>query len=490
MGNTGKKIYLRLEEYTTGDGLATGNYKVNDSGDPDYVAPVTDTGTCPLPAAADTTNPTFPTSLTAPFRDTTSIGLNWGSSDNVEVVKQRLYWKPAASGTYNRIYVSKSTGAYTVTGLTDGTSYNFYIKAWDRYGNITNSNTLTYSTVASDTTNPTFTTQPYWSSSTQTSFTVNWVASDNVGVTTQLFYYKESFNPTYTMVNIGSGDTSRIQSGLASGTTYNIYIEAYDAAGNFVTSNVVNATTDSATPVSVSPTYKYYDSFGGSFTLTISNASGSWSSSDNATWLSNNPTSGTSGSTTVTAAENTDNFPKSGRVTITNNGNSAFCDVDIDEGFGGCLIHGSKITMVDGSIRNIEDLVVGDVLLGAKIKNFIDTNDINKLREQKLNELNFNDSNSIVTKIEALTRQRVISLNDGLFTATPHHTHIYKLDGKWVFMPLGLLDKGDIIMDRDGNEIVVYKREVINEEHTVYKLTLESPTHTFFGNNILTHNIK
>lgn len=54
-GNTGYKAWLTLEEYDINTGLATGNYKPNDSGDPDYVAPVYDTTMCPLPTANDYT---------------------------------------------------------------------------------------------------------------------------------------------------------------------------------------------------------------------------------------------------------------------------------------------------------------------------------------------------------------------------------------------------------------------------------------------------
>lgn len=306
------------------------------------------------------------------------------------------------------------------------------------------------------------------------------------------YLVNESPTPYLGSKDVAIGTTSTTITGLPEGTSVNnievFYKDEY--GGSIDTTNNVSATTDApVTPVSVSPTYVFYGSNGGSFTLTISNASGSWTATDNASWLSESPTSGTGSSTTVTVSTNNDPFLKAGRVIISNNGNTAFCDVDIDAG-AGCLIHGSQISMLDGTYRNIEDLIIGDTLLGANIQDFEDTNDLNHLREQKLKEMNFVKSTSVITKIEPLRQPRVISLNDGLFTATPHHTHVYKQNDEWVFMPLGMLEEGDTIMDMDGNEIVIYKRDIINEEHTVYKLTLESPNHTFFGNNILTHNVK
>jgi len=47
--NTGFKAWTTLEEYNVATGAATGNTKPNDSGDPDYVAPVYDPAICPLP---------------------------------------------------------------------------------------------------------------------------------------------------------------------------------------------------------------------------------------------------------------------------------------------------------------------------------------------------------------------------------------------------------------------------------------------------------
>lgn len=45
----GYVAYTTLEEYTVSTGINTGNTKDNDSGDPDYIGPVYDPETCPLP---------------------------------------------------------------------------------------------------------------------------------------------------------------------------------------------------------------------------------------------------------------------------------------------------------------------------------------------------------------------------------------------------------------------------------------------------------
>lgn len=47
--NTGFKAWTTLEEYYIDSGQATGNEKPNNPGDPDYIAPIYDPTTCPLP---------------------------------------------------------------------------------------------------------------------------------------------------------------------------------------------------------------------------------------------------------------------------------------------------------------------------------------------------------------------------------------------------------------------------------------------------------
>lgn len=44
--HTGKKRFLQLEQYNVLTGIATGEYKDNDLGDPDYIAPF-DSPSCP-----------------------------------------------------------------------------------------------------------------------------------------------------------------------------------------------------------------------------------------------------------------------------------------------------------------------------------------------------------------------------------------------------------------------------------------------------------
>jgi chitinase len=92
-------------------------------------------------AAADTSKPTKPASLTAASVTTTSVRLAWQkSTDNVGVKSYAVY-KDAAYLTYT------AKTEVTITNLKPGTSYTFYVAAQDAAGNISAaSNKITVTT--------------------------------------------------------------------------------------------------------------------------------------------------------------------------------------------------------------------------------------------------------------------------------------------------------------------------------------------------------
>ena len=95
---------------------------------------------------ADTQAPTAPSSLVSTAKTTTSITLSWtGSTDNTAVTGYNVYM--------NNVLKTTVTGLTTsITGLTAGTAYSFFIKAKDAAANISlASNTITVSTSASTT---------------------------------------------------------------------------------------------------------------------------------------------------------------------------------------------------------------------------------------------------------------------------------------------------------------------------------------------------
>ena len=92
----------------------------------------------------DTEAPTAPSSLTSSNVTETTLDLSWtASTDNVGVASYDVYQDAALLG-------NTSSTSYSVSGLTAGTSYDFYVIAKDAAGNqSTASNTETVSTNSS-----------------------------------------------------------------------------------------------------------------------------------------------------------------------------------------------------------------------------------------------------------------------------------------------------------------------------------------------------
>ncbi|MGE0076386.1 MAG: endonuclease [Bacteroidales bacterium] len=189
--------------------------------------------------SSDTQAPTAPTNLAASSVAQTTLTLGWtASTDNVGVTGYDIY----KNGT---LLASATTTSYSVTGLTAGTSYTFYVKAKDAAGNVSSaSSSISVTTTAStsDTQAPTAPTNLATSSVAQTSLTLSWTAStDNVGVTGYDIYKNGTLLATSTT-------TSYSVTGLTASTSYSFYVKAKDAAGNVSSaSSTVSATTSAAT---------------------------------------------------------------------------------------------------------------------------------------------------------------------------------------------------------------------------------------------------
>ena len=148
---------------------------------------------------------------------------------------------------------------------------------------------------------------------------------------------------------------------------------------------------------------------------------------------------------------------------------------------GCCFIAGTKITMADGSIKNIEDVQIGDELIGKD-----------------------GSVNTVLEYVRPVLGERtLISLNDSVPFITNDHP-VYMKDGTWKsFDPvatkskykklsdwnIGKLEVGDVIETGDG---VGFKIEAMSEysdrdDLQVYNFSLNG-NHTYIANNLVVHN--
>ena len=154
-----------------------------------------------------------------------------------------------------------------------------------------------------------------------------------------------------------------------------------------------------------------------------------------------------------------------------------------------CFVEGTLITLPDGSQKTIETLQVDDLLLSAEIETLNDTNDVTQLYKWSCDYLSESRITSPITNIEPKIAHKTIILNNGLLEATPFHSQLIQREGVWKFIPIYEIVVGDNLYGLSKEIIPVTSVSVNLEERKVYPLTL-SPSHTYFANGVLTHNIK
>jgi|GEM_PF-2417661 len=178
---------------------------------------------------ADLQAPTAPGNLIANNVTLTGLNLQWTpSADNVAVTGYEV-WR---SNSTNSPFVLVSNSPLTATtfsdsGLQSGTSYYYFVRALDAYGNTADSATLQVATLAPDTTPPTIPTL----TATATSFArthLSWVAATDAG---GLASYTLQRNGQ-TLAALGSNVTSYDDNALTPGQTYNYTVVATDLSGN------------------------------------------------------------------------------------------------------------------------------------------------------------------------------------------------------------------------------------------------------------------
>lgn len=142
-----------------------------------------------------------------------------------------------------------------------------------------------------------------------------------------------------------------------------------------------------------------------------------------------------------------------------------------------CLIHGTLITMADGSIKPVQDVIAGD-----KVLSLLDSESFYATSKFELGE-------SVVTEINKFNVEQIVNINNSELVSSVNHIHIVKSGEGWSTMKADLLIVGDILMDVTGEEFEITSLEIKDEPQTVYQISLDKQ-HLYFANEILTHNVK
>ena len=155
-----------------------------------------------------------------------------------------------------------------------------------------------------------------------------------------------------------------------------------------------------------------------------------------------------------------------------------------------CFVAGTIIKLADGTEAPIETLAVGIELQSVLINTLENTNDTHILHMWSSNDLIETRTTSPISKFYPEEVYHTIIVNDGLLEATRNHIQLARVNNIWRMINMEHLAVGDYLYNYEGDLIEVKSIEINKEPRMVYKLTLSDKSHTYFANNILTHNIK
>jgi len=186
--------------------------------------------------ACSPTAPNPPSNLSATAVSQTQINLSWSDNANNEDG-----FKIYRNGSY-LASVGANVSSYQDTGLSCGTSYSYFVKAYNAGGESNSSNTASATTYACSPTAPNPPSNLSATAVSQTQINLSW--SDNANNEHGFKVYR---NGSY-LASVGANVTSYQDTGLSCGTSYSYYVKAYNAGGESSSSNTTSATTYACSP--------------------------------------------------------------------------------------------------------------------------------------------------------------------------------------------------------------------------------------------------
>jgi chitodextrinase len=188
--------------------------------------------------------PSAPQGLSAKAISPTEIDLSWQpATDNVKVAGYLIY-----QNGVQLVDTGSVSTTYASTGLSAGTTYGYGVYAYDEVRNVSLQGPQAgASTFPPDLTPPSIPKNLYASALSSSEIVLTWeTSSDNVGVA--------GYNVYNGSTKIGStASTTYTDTNLATSTTYQYFVAAYDASGNISPQTSVAVTTLSSSPASTPP---------------------------------------------------------------------------------------------------------------------------------------------------------------------------------------------------------------------------------------------
>ena len=156
-------------------------------------------------------------------------------------------------------------------------------------------------------------------------------------------------------------------------------------------------------------------------------------------------------------------------------------------GGGGCLIGGTKITLADNSVVNIEELYIGLQLKSTIFGSMPNTDNVAELKAWSELAPSISSTTTEIVSLLAFDVLETYSFNNGLLVSSKDHLHVVKVGDSWTVLETDYIQVGNKLMSING-EVEITSIE-IGGPATVYKLDVET-NDTYIANGIVTHNLK
>jgi hypothetical protein len=161
-------------------------------------------------------------------------------------------------------------------------------------------------------------------------------------------------------------------------------------------------------------------------------------------------------------------------------------------GGGGCFLFGTKITMADGSLKNIEDLKLGDELRTFDIPGVPDSDQpedwYTKDKWSVDNSDGFTYTTTKVSHVRSGPYNEYYTINNK-YKVTWEHYILVKRDAVWQFLQTQDLKAGDVLMGEKKEEIEIFNIERTRAWISTVELDVEDKDF-YFADGILAHNLR
>jgi hypothetical protein len=152
-----------------------------------------------------------------------------------------------------------------------------------------------------------------------------------------------------------------------------------------------------------------------------------------------------------------------------------------------CLMEGTLITMLDGSLRPIETIAVGDKLMSFNIHQLdIDNESVEYLANWSTPLLTFDTASTTAVGVKKASVNMIYSFNDSLYSTDSHDHMIY--DGEnYRIMFTRDIKEGYYLINKTGELEEITSIKIIESYVNVYYLNTEDYD-IYIANDYITHN--